>query len=117
MIDKPAIKTAIPKRRYKLGEFSLVVLGEIESADGVDYNYILAVVREGEAEPGLYITAQSGPKQTTRNTLSMRVIMRDGSEVIGMSDHWSDVESFTAEALGTVIRILDLPDEQPFRLM
>jgi hypothetical protein len=116
-MDKPGIKTAIPKRRYRLGEFSLVVLGEINSADGVDYNYILAVVREGEAEPGLYITAQGDPQQPTQNTLSMRVIMRDGSEVIGASDRWGDLDSFTSDALDTVIKILDLSDEQPFRLM
>ena len=117
MIDKPGINTAIPKRRYRLGEFSLVVLGEIDSADGFDYNYILAVVREGEAEPGLYITAQADPQQPTQNTLSMRVIMRDGAEIIGVSDRWGNLESFTSDALDTVIRILDLPDEQPFRLM
>ena len=80
-MDKPEIKTAIPKRRYRLGEFSLVVLDEIDSTDDVDYNYILAVVRESEAEPGLYITAQNDPQQPTQNTLSMRVIMRDGAGV------------------------------------
>jgi len=116
-MDKPGINTAIPKRRYRLGEFSLVVLGEIDSADGIDYGYILAAVREGEAEPGLYITAQSDPQQPTQNSLSMRVIMRDGSEVIGMSNRWGDLELFTSDALDIVIKILDLADEQPFRLL
>jgi hypothetical protein len=116
-MDKPGINTAIPKRRYRLGEFSLVVLGEIDSADGIDYGYILAAVREGEAEPGLYITAQSDPQQPTQNSLSMRVIMRDGSEVIGMSNRWGDLELFTSDALDIVVKILDLADEQPFRLL
>lgn len=116
-MDKPEIKTAIPKRRYRLGEFSLVVLGEIDSTDDVDYIYILAVVREGDAEPGLYITAQDDPQQPTQNTLSMRVIMRDGSEVIGTSDRWNDLDLFVTDALDAVITTLDLQDEEPFRLM
>jgi len=64
-----------------------------------------------------YITAQADPQQPTQNTLSMRVIMRDGAEIIGVSDGWDNLESFTSDALDTVIRILDLPDEQPFRLL
>ena len=57
-MSKPAFKTAIPKRRYKLGEFSIVVLGEVESEDDIDYQYILAVVQGQDPEPGLYITAE-----------------------------------------------------------
>ena len=47
-MEAPKIQTAIPQRRYQLGEYSGVVLGEIESSDGVKYRYILALVREGE---------------------------------------------------------------------
>ena len=50
-MSKPGIVTAIPKRRYTLGEFSLVVLGEIESNDNRDYGYIMAVVRGTDPEP------------------------------------------------------------------
>ena len=53
MQDKPKIDTAIPQRRYQLGAYTVVVLGEIESSDGKDYRYVAAVVREGDPEPGL----------------------------------------------------------------
>ncbi len=118
MIDKPDIKTAIPKRRYKIGEFSVVVLGDVDSRDGVSYQYVLAVIREGESEPGLYITAErDDPDNIGESPLSMRVIMRDGSEVVSSSARWRDIELFVSDALAAVVTILDLQDEQPFRLM
>ncbi len=114
-MNKPGFKTAIPRRRYKLGEFSIVVLGEIDSSDGVDYQYILAVVQGQDPEPGLYITAEKAvdPKRE----YSMRIIMRDGAEIIGNSTEWGSLESFVEEALGIVSRVLNLGDETPYRLM
>ncbi len=47
-MDAPKIQTAIPQRRYQFGEYTGVVLGDIESGDDVKYRYILALVREGE---------------------------------------------------------------------
>ena len=114
-VSKPAFKTAIPKRRYKLGEFSIVVLGEVESEDDIDYQYILAVVQGQDPEPGLYITAE---KAATRGEgYSMRVSMKDGAEVIGSSAEWGSLDPFTDEALGIVSRMLNLGDETPYRLL
>ena len=48
-MEAPKIQTAIPQRRYQFGEYTGVVLGEIESSDAVKYQYILALVREGES--------------------------------------------------------------------
>jgi hypothetical protein len=113
---RPGISTAIPRRRYRLGEFTLVVLGDIESKDGIDYQYIMAVIRGEDPVPGVYITAErvsgEGPRQ-----FSMRFIMRDGSEVIGSSARWGDLEAFVGEATGIVVRVLNLSDETPYRLM
>ena len=43
--------------------------------------------------------------------------MRDGSEVLGTSNEWKDIEVFANEALDIVSRVLQLTDEVPYRLM
>ena len=114
-MSKPAFKTAIPKRRYKLGEFSIVVLGEVESEDEISYQYILAVVQGQDPEPGLYITAEKAA--VPGGEYSMRISMKDGSEVIGSSAEWGSLDPFIDEALGIVSRMLNLGDETPYRLL
>lgn len=114
-VSRPGFKTALPRRRYKLGEFSIVVLGEIESDDGNDYRYILAVVQGQDPEPGLYITAEKAA--VPAEEYSMRIIMSDGAEVIGSSAEWGNLDLFVEEALGIVSRVLNLGDETPYRLM
>jgi len=113
VLSKPSIATAIPLRRYKYGEFTLTVLGDIESPDEIDYRYILAVVQGDDPEPGLYITAELGAGEE----LVMRIMMRDGDEVIGHSGQWRDLDMFVDEAMNIVSRILNLSDETPYQLM
>jgi len=112
---RPGIATAIPRRRYRLGEFTLVVLGEIESKDGIDYQYIMAVIRGEDPEPGIYITAERGSGETPRE-LGMRLIMQDGNAIVGSSARWSDLDAFVGEATGMVVRVLNLGDETPYLL-
>lgn len=113
VLSKPSISTAIPLRRYKFGEFSLTVLGDIESQDERQYRYILAVIQGENPEPGLYVTAERGSGEE----LAMRVMMSDGDEVIGHSDQWCDLDKFTDESISIVSRVLDLSDETPYQLM
>jgi hypothetical protein len=117
MQDKPAIKTAIPQRRYQLGPYTVVVLGQIESADQREYRYVAAVVRDGDPEPGLYLALErpSNPRPAD-GAYDMRVTMREGSQVLGRSDRWSTLEVFSTDALGLIATILDLQDEQPYPL-
>lgn len=112
-MSKPSFATAIPRRRYKYGEFTLTVLGDIESPDVIDYRYILAVAQGSDPEPGLYITAEQGAGEE----LVMRIMMRDGDEVIGHSGQWRDLDMFVDEAMNIVSRILNLSDETPYQLM
>jgi len=114
-VSKPGFKTAIPRRRYKMGEFTIVVLGEIESNDDIAYQYILAVIQGQDTEPGLYITAEKAA--VPPGGYSMRVIMEGGSEVIGSSAEWGSLDPFVEEALVIVSKVLDLGDETPYRLM
>ena len=112
-MSKPAISTAIPLHRYRFGEFTLTVLGDIDSPDERQYRYIMAVVQGEDPEPGLYISAESGHG----DEMAMRIMMSDGDEVIGHSADWQDVAAFTDEAISIVSRMLNLSDETPYQLM
>jgi hypothetical protein len=113
VLSKPSISTAIPLRRYKFGEFTLTVLGDIESPDERQYRYILAVIQGENPEPGLYVTAERG----TGEELAMRVMMSDGDEVIGHSSQWGDLDKFADESINIVSRVLGLSDETPYQLL
>ena len=115
-MNKPGIVTAIPRRRYRLGEFSLVVLGEIESNDERDYRYIMAVVQGDDPQPGIYLTAERN-REAGNSGFDMRLVMRDGEDVIGSSADWQDLDAFTDEAIRIVSQILNLGDEEPYRMM
>jgi hypothetical protein len=116
-MNEPDIKTAIPKRRYRLGEFTVVILGEVESGGGVDYGYITAVVREGDPKPGIYITAERDSRDARAGELALRLIMRDGEQMIGTLAQGAGIERFADESLRLISTILNLSDEQPYRLM
>ena len=115
-MNKPGIETAIPKRRYKLGEFTLTVLGDIDSNDDVDYVYIAAVIQGQDPEPGIYITAEQD-RQGPAGEYSMRFIMHNGEEVISCSEQWGELDAFVDEVLRIVSRVLSLSDEVPYQLM
>lgn len=116
-MQAPKIITAIPKHRYRLGEFSAVVLADIDSTDDVQYRYIMAVVRDGESQPGLYLTLERGARSEAKDlNYDMRIIMQDGSQTIGSSDVREDIKSFAEQALRFVKTVLNLEDEESRRL-
>ena len=115
-MNKPGIMTAIPRRRYSYGEFTVVVLGDVESNDGIDYRYIMAVVKGEDTEPGLYVTAEKTGGRSQHSDYTMRILMRDGAEVIATSPAWGELEAFVKEGLEIVGDVLDLPDEVPYQL-
>ena len=108
--------TAIPRRRYRYGEFTVIVLGDIESSDGIDYRYILAVVKGTDTEPGLYLTAEKTGGTGRQSDYTLRILMRDGAEVLGTSPAWGELEPFVREGLDIVGEVLDLSDEVPYQL-
>lgn len=117
-MSKPGIVTAIPRRRYKYGEFTVTILADIASNDNRNYRYIMAVIKGSDPEPGIYITAeQDSTAGKTGRDYNMRIVMRDGDEVIGTSDAWHDIDAFSNEALGIVGQLLNLSDEEPYKLM
>ncbi|NNG11923.1 MAG: hypothetical protein HKM88_01605 [Halobacteria archaeon] len=117
-MNKPGIVTAVPRRRLKYGEFSVIILGDVESNDDKYYRYIMAVIRGADPEPGIYITAEQDRAAGQGGTdYTMRIVMRDGAEVIGSSSDWHNLDAFANEALGIVGQLLNLSDEEPYRLM
>ncbi len=111
-MNKPAIGTAIPVRRFRFGEFTLTVLGEIESSDSNRYAFVMAVIQGQNSEPGIYLTAE----QCDDGAYEMRLIMHDGEEVIGRSEQWGDLDTFIDEAVRVVSQVLNLSDEVPWQL-
>jgi hypothetical protein len=113
----PVIRTAIPKRRYQVAEYGVTLLGEIDSGDGIDYEYVLAFVREGEAKPVLFVCAERSPAdERARGSHRLRVVNSAMSEVLDHSDAWRRLEAFADEALRIGVRTLGLGSETPYRL-
>ena len=115
-MNKPGIRTAIPKRRYRLGEFTLTLLGEVDSNDGISYRYILAVIHGQDPEPGMYVTAEQVGDGNGR-LLDMRVILPDGEQIIGRDAAWARLDQFAGRAIEVVRRVLNLSDETPWQLL
>lgn len=116
-MSTPQIQTAIPKRRYQLGEFIITVLGEVDSGDGRDYQWIFAVATEQEPQPRLFVCAErTGPEEKGQGAFRMRVAMAEGSQVVGHSNQWERLDPFVDEAVKVVTTMLDLGDEVPYRL-
>jgi len=117
-VEEPKIKTAIPKQRYQIGPFTAIVLGEVDSSDGVDYQYILAMVEEGRDRPGFYVTAeQVRGEYAARGRYRMRILAPWGSEVLGQSDRWRTLDGFIDDAFSIAVAKLALTDESVIRLM
>jgi len=115
---KPDIQTAIPKRRYQIGEFAATILGEVESSDDAEYRYIMALVEDGTSEPSLYVTAEfNPPQQRDEGRYRVRVILGDQSKEMGDADEWGDIEAFSLYALGIAAKLYGLMDEEPARLL
>jgi hypothetical protein len=113
----PVIRTAIPKRRYQVGEYSVTLLGEVDSGDANQYEYVLAFVREGEKQPRFYVCSEKNPPTAQSDgSHRLRVINSAMSEVLSQADRWGDLDDFANEALSLGIQALGLTDETPYRL-
>jgi len=118
MSDFPKIQTAIPKKRFQLGEYGVTVLGEIESPDRQNYQFIMAFVPEGGDQPVLFVCSErSLPKDRDEGSHQIRVINSAMSEVMDINDQWRDLELFSTEGLKLGAQMLGLDDEQAFPLM
>ncbi|AHE97050.1 hypothetical protein [Thioalkalivibrio paradoxus] len=114
-MKRPAIRTAIPQRRYRIGDFTAVVLGEIESEDGIAYRYVFAMVQDGASEPGFYVLSVNSPGAA--NDCALRVLAPDLERELDVSGRWRDLDAFCEQAIALAQQVLRLEDEQAHRLL
>lgn len=118
MQDRPVIKTAIPKGRYQIGDFSASLLGEIDSGDSRNYRYILAFIPMGKSEPTFYVCAeQATPAESAGGKYRLRVVNDVMSEVMETSDQWGDLDRFSQQGIALAVQALGLQQEQVIKLM
>lgn len=108
MQDRPIIKTAIPKRRYRIGQHGATLLGEIESGDGQVYRHLMAFVPAGQAEPVFYVCAETvAPAERAAGAYRLRIIGELLSEVLDQDDRWGDLEASPSRRWRSVSRPWD----------
>ncbi|MGM0594117.1 MAG: hypothetical protein ACQETD_06240 [Pseudomonadota bacterium] len=112
-MNAPQITTAIPKRRYQLGDFSVTVLGEVESGDGQDYRYIFAMMPEGNSDPDFYVVAI----RQSQDEYLLKLITPNMEKELDVSGAWSDLDIFCDQAISLAQQVLGLKDEAAHRLM
>lgn len=113
MDNKPGFTTAVPQKRYQVGEYQATILGDIESSDGREYRYILAMIVDGSHEPKLYVTVERNRDRNEPGKWLMRVMGHKLNETVGASDQWQDINQFTASSLNVAMQLLALTDEIP----
>jgi len=113
----PKIKTAIPQRRYRYGDYLVSVLGEIESGDERDYRFVTAFVKEGETQPQLYVVSERLPAgERAKGSHALRVINSSMDEVMDVDNRWQQMSVYVDQALQLGSQLLGLEQEVPYQL-
>jgi len=116
--QRPQIRTAIPKRRYRLDRHELTLLGEIDSGDARQWRYLLAFVPEGQREPVLFVGAEPAPPaERDQGAWRLRVIGDFLDDDLGCDDRWGELDCFADQALAIGARILGLEPARVERLL
>ncbi|MDJ0738690.1 MAG: hypothetical protein QNJ91_03175 [Gammaproteobacteria bacterium] len=117
MSEFPKIRTAIPQRRYQYGDYGVTLLGDIDSADGGDYQFIAAFVREGEARPALFIVSErTPPADRGLGSHRLRVVNNAMDEIMDVDARWGRLDDFTDQALQMGAQLLGLEQETAYPL-
>ena len=117
-MNAPGIEIAIPKRRYQIGDLSAVVLGEVKSRDNRSYEYVMALVPDGEQVPVLYITAERvDMPDAGEQVMIVRVIAEGGERSFGPDARWQELDLFTEDALAMARKVMGLGQEEAMRLL
>jgi hypothetical protein len=117
MQDQPRIKTALPKRRYQIGDYAATVLGEIEADDGRDYRWLMAFVPMGKNEPSLYVCCEPAPAERRADgDWDIRIVSKAMTDILDTADHWGDLDTFCEQAIDLARQVLGLASQEAFRL-
>jgi hypothetical protein len=111
-MNSPQFATAIPKRRFQIGDFSAVVLGDVESTDDNNYRYIFAMVQDGSKDPNFYVLSIQRP-----GGYLLKVVAPNMERELDTSDAWRDLDIFTEQAISLAQQVMGLKDEAAHRLM
>ena len=114
-MNSPRFATAIPKRRYQIGDFSAVILGDVESIDNINYRYIFAMVQDGSNEPSFYVLSIYRP--STEGDYLLKVIAPNLERELDTSDAWRDLDIFAEQAISLAQQVMGMKDEAAHRLM
>ncbi|WPL17184.1 hypothetical protein Thiowin_02180 [Thiorhodovibrio winogradskyi] len=117
MQDRPTIKTAIPKGRYQIGDYSATLLSEIESPDVRAYRFILAFVPDGQREPRFYVCSESAADPSQPRLCHLRVVSETLSEIVDSDPRWADADIFAEQALELGAQALGLSKQQIIKLL
>ena len=118
MSEFPVIRTAIPQRRYRAGDYQVTLLGEIDSGDGIDYRFILAFIEQGQGRPSFYVCCERNrPPDPEGGAWRMRIVNSTMSEVLDASDEWRNVDAFASDAMEVAAQALGFAQEDVQRLM
>jgi len=112
----PVIRTAIPRRRYRVGDQNVTVLGEIESGDGIGYRWIMAFVQDGQPRPGFFVCAEKN-RPGSDAAFRLRVVNAAMSDVVEQSDALGDLDAFAEAGLRLGTSALGLANEPVARLL
>ena len=114
----PKIGRALPKRRYQIGEYSAVLLGEIENVENFHFIYFLAMVKDGDREPSICISfEQEMASDADDQPYSINLYTKDQKQILAYSPQALSMDEFDKGALQTAMKILQLTDEKPCRLL
>lgn len=117
MQRRPSIRTALPKRRYQIGDHAATLLGDIDSGDAHAYRYILALVPMGEQAPVLYVTSEEAPPERRADGgYDLRVVSEGLTDVLDTADRWGDLEQFAEQAIDLAQQVLGLSNQQVLKL-
>lgn len=117
-MDAPSIETAIPKRRYQIGDLSAVILGDVKSGDERRYEYVMALVPDGEQNPILYITAERiSTRGGGEEVMVVRVIAEGDERTLGPEARWRELDVFAEDALAMARQVMGLGQEEAMRLL
>lgn len=110
----PHIQSALPRRRYQFGEFSITLLTDIQSDEPVDYKYILAAMREGGTQPEVYITCEAIRREDEKEkqTYRIRVLTDQQEHIISTDTQWQNESAFCEFALDGIKQMFELSDEE-----
>ena len=113
MENAPIIKTALPKRRYQLGNYLATVLAEVESGDQRRFGYIMAFVPEGDDRPVLYVVTEATGEIPGWRFVVINSVM---NEELDRADEWRNLDYFIEGAMQAGSQLLGLQQERPYRL-